>query len=71
MVSFLGLQTEFPILVCDLNTDAIIGADVLGSVLPHTLDINMDCCSQKVGCLSSCTAGMSRYLDVCSTWDIV
>ena len=39
MVSFLGLQTEFPILVCDLSTDAIIGTDVLGSVLPHTLDI--------------------------------
>ena len=41
VVSFLGLQVEFPILVCDLATgiDAIIGTDVLGSVLPHTLDI--------------------------------
>ena len=39
MVSFMGLQTEFPILICDLNTDAIIGTDTLGSVLPHTLDI--------------------------------
>ena len=39
MVSFLGLQTESPILVCDLSTDAIIGTDTLGSVLPHTLDI--------------------------------
>ena len=31
----------FPVLVCDLatGTDAIIGTDVLGSVLPHTLDI--------------------------------
>ena len=31
----------YPILVCDLplGTDAIIGTDVLGSVLPHTLDI--------------------------------
>ena len=40
-VSFLGLQTEFPIVVCSLaaGTDAIIGTDVLGSVLPHTLDI--------------------------------
>ena len=40
-VSFLGLQTEFPIVVCGLaaGTDAIIGTDVLGSVLPHTLDI--------------------------------
>ena len=40
-VSFLGLQTEFPIVICSLamGTDAIIGTDVLGSVLPHTLDI--------------------------------
>ena len=40
-VSFLGLQTEFPIIICNLatGTDAIIGTDVLGSVLPHTLDI--------------------------------
>ena len=37
VVSFLGLQTEFPILVCDLSTDAIIGTDTLGSILPHTL----------------------------------
>ena len=39
VVSFLGLRTEFPILVCDLSTDAIIGTDILGSILPHTLDI--------------------------------
>ena len=41
VVSFLGLQVDFPVLVCDLatGTDAIIGIDVLGSVLPHTLDI--------------------------------
>ena len=41
VVSFMGPQTKFPILVCDLatGTDAIIGTDVLGSVLPHTLDI--------------------------------
>ena len=40
-VSFLGLRTEFPIIVCSLaaGTDAIIGTDVLESVLPHTLDI--------------------------------
>ena len=40
-VSFLGLRTELPIVVCSLaaGTDAIIGTDVLGSVLPHTLDI--------------------------------
>ena len=54
VVSFLGLQTEFPILVCDLSTDAIIGTDILGSVLPHTLDIK-HCCSRKVGCLSNYT----------------
>ena len=29
VVLFLGLQTEFPILVCDLSTDAIIGTDTL------------------------------------------
>ena len=40
VVSFLGLQTAFPILVCELSADAIIGTDTLGSVLPHTLDIN-------------------------------
>ena len=40
VVSFMGLLTKFPILVCDLASgmDAIIGTDVLGSVLPHTLD---------------------------------
>ena len=40
-VSFMGLQTEFPIIISNLakGTDAIIGTDVLGSVLPHTLDI--------------------------------
>ena len=35
----MGLQTGFPILVCDLSTDVIIGTDTLGSILPHTLDI--------------------------------
>ena len=30
---------DFPIHICDLNTDAIIGTDTLESVLPHTLDI--------------------------------
>ena len=41
VVSIMGLQVEFPVLICDLatGTDAIIGTDVLGSVLPHTLDI--------------------------------
>ena len=27
------------VLVCDLSTDAIIGTNTLGSILPHTLDI--------------------------------
>ena len=41
MVSFIGLPTDFPILVCDLatGTDAIIGTAGFGSVLPHTPDI--------------------------------
>ena len=39
VVSFMGLQTEFPIPICNLSMDAIIGTDTLGSVLPHTLDI--------------------------------
>ena len=34
----MGLRTEFPVLLCDLSTDAIIGTDTLGSILPHTLD---------------------------------
>ena len=36
VVSFLGLRTEFPVLVFDLSTDAIIGTNTLGSILPHT-----------------------------------
>ena len=50
-VSFLGLQVEFPVLVCDLaaGTDAIIGTDVMGSVLPHTLDIKNGLLSTKGG----------------------
>ena len=41
VVSFMGLLAEFPILVCDVasGTNDIIGTDVLGSVLPHTLDM--------------------------------
>ena len=31
MVSFFGLQTEFPILVCDVSTDTIIGTYTLGA----------------------------------------
>ena len=71
VVSFLGLQTEFPILVCDLSTDAIIGTDILGSVLPHTLDIKHGLLFTEGGCLSNYTARMLLYQDVCSLWDIV
>ena len=49
MVSFLGLRTEFPILVCDLSTDAIIGTDILGSILPHTLNIKLGLLSTEGG----------------------
>ena len=66
VVSFLGHRTEFPMLVCDLSTDAIIGTDTLGSVLPHTLDI-------KHGLLFT-EGGMSLQLhcrDACLSWDIV
>ena len=48
-VSFLGLRMEFPILVCDLSTDAIIGTDTLGSILPHTLDIKKGLLSTEGG----------------------
>ena len=49
VISFLGLRTEFPILVCDLSTDAIIGTDTLGSILPHTLDIKHGLLSTEGG----------------------
>ena len=49
VVSFLGFRTEFPILVCDLSTDAIIGTDTLGSILPHTLDIKNGLLFTEVG----------------------
>ena len=41
MLSLRGVLYGFPVLICDLavGTDAIIGTDVLGSVLPHSLDI--------------------------------
>ena len=70
VVSFLGLQAEFPILVCDLSTDAIIGTDILGSILPHTLDIKHGLLLQKAGCPFNYTAGMLHYQDVCSPWGI-
>ena len=57
VVSFLGLQVEFPVLVCDLaaGTDAIIGTDALGSVLPHTLDIKNGLLFTEGALLFNCT----------------
>ena len=49
VVSFLGLRTAFPILVCDLTTYTIIGTDTLGSILPHTLDIKKGLLSTEGG----------------------
>ena len=46
-MSFMGLLTEFPILA--LGTDAIMGTGVLGSVLPHTLDIKNGLLFTEVG----------------------
>ena len=71
VVSFLGLQTEFPILMCDLSTDAIIGTDTLGSVLPHTLDIRTGCCSRKAACHYSYIAWMLLCRAMFSPWVIV
>ena len=68
MVSFLGLRTEFPILVCDLSTDAIIGTDTLGSILPHTLDIKNGLLFTE--CRFSYIGAMLRCPDVFSQWDI-
>ena len=71
MVSFLGLRTEFPVLVCDLSTDAIIGTDTLGSILPHTLDIKKDCCLQKEVCRYNCTVEMLHCPVEYLLWDTV
>ena len=71
VVSFLGLQTEFPVLVCDLSTDAIIGTDTLGSILPHTLDIKRDCCLRREVHHFNCTVGMLHCPVASSPWDIV
>ena len=70
VVSFLGLRTEFPILVCDLSTDAIIGTDTLGFILPHTLDIKNGLLFTEGGCHFSYIVGMQHYLDASSLWDI-
>ena len=67
VVSFMGLQTEFLILVCDLatGTDAIIGTDVLGSVLPHTLDINNGLLFTDGGRLTTVTSEGHRSFQPC------
>ena len=69
VVSFLGLRMEFPILVCDLSTDAIIGTDTLGSILSHTLDIKKghrhDCSSIGYStCNGPTLAAVLRSIDV-------
>ena len=61
VVSFLGLGTEFPILVCDLSTDVIIGTDTLGSILPHTQELRTVCCTRKEGCRFSYIVGMQHH----------
>ena len=72
-VSFLGLRTEFPIIICSLaaGTDAIIGTDVLGSVLPHTLDIkNGLLFARGTELHSNCIEGIQLYLVVFLRWAI-
>ena len=68
VVSFLGLQVEFSILVCDLvaGTDAIIGTDVLGSVLPHTLDITEGGASLQLQRRDSALSGRAFMVGHCS-----
>ena len=69
VVSFLGLQTEFPILVCDLSTDAIIGTET-PYCLKHWTS-SMDCYLRKEVCLSNDIVETQHYLDASSLWDIV
>ena len=71
VVSFMGLLTEFPILVCDLavGMDAIIGTDVLGSVLPHTLDIKNGLLFTEGALHYSYTAEATHFLVASSQWD--
>ena len=71
VVSFMGLLAEFPVLVCDLasGTDAIIGTDVLGSVLPHTLDMKNGLLFTEGARRCSYITGMTRFLDAFSQLD--
>ena len=69
VVSFLGLRTEFPILVCGCyHWNIYLGINIT----THTghQSINMDCCLQKEACPFSYTAGMLHYPDVCLPWNI-
>ena len=65
-VSFLGLRTEFPIIICSLaaGTDAIIGTDVLRSTS------RMDCYLHRVERHFSYTGGIRPCRVACSRWVI-
>ena len=54
--AFMGLLTDFPILVCDLASGTIIGTDVL----PHTLDTRNGLLFTEGAPRYSCTVGMQR-----------
>ena len=74
VVSFIGLLTEFLILVCDLasGTDAIIGTDVLGSVLPHTLWTSRMACCSWMGCLAAITSeGCRAFRPRFHSWSLL
>ena len=63
-------RREFPILVCDLatGTDAIIGTDVSGTVLPHTLDTKNDLLFTEGLLHSSYTDGILLFPVVFLRW---
>ena len=69
---FLGLRTEFPIIICSLaaGTDAIIGTDVLGSVLPHTLDIKNGLLFTQGGASLQLHRRVQPCQVACSRWAI-
>ena len=71
----MGMLTDFPVLICDLasGTDAIIGTDVLGSVLPHTLDIkNGLLFTDGRGCLAAVTSeGCHTFRPCFHSWPLL
>ena len=73
VVSFMGLLTDFPILVCDLasGTDAIIGTDVLVSVLPHTLDIKNGLLFTEEGASLQLPSGCSAFRQRFHSWPLL